>query len=75
MATQPNSDDGRSFDSEGQAEIEGRTGRAGDAAAPAPDQPIAGPHATPELTNPEATAGTGALPSATPDGEADAATG
>ena len=64
---------GRSLDSQGQAEIEGRTNTAEEAASW--DAPMAGPHARPELTNPEATAGTGALPSPTPDDEADAATG
>ena len=38
-------------------------------------QPPAGPHAKPELTDPRSTAGTGALPSPTPDGEADPGTG
>lgn len=72
MATKP-SDDGRAFDRAGQAEIEGRD--AARAIGATPDQHPAGPHERPELTDPLSTAGTGALPSPTPDGEADAATG
>ncbi len=76
MATKPNSgEDGVSFDERGQAEIEGRGGPTGGAAAPAPGQPAAGPHARPEQTNPDATAGTGALPDVTPDGEVDPGVG
>ena len=74
MTTKPG-DDGPSFDSAGQAEIEGRTAPAGEPAGATPDMPPAGPHARPELTDSRSTAGTGALPSPTPDGEADAATG
>lgn len=75
MATKP-SDDGRAFDSAGQAEIEGRKAApATGTAAADPGGPPAGPHETLELTDPLSTAGSGALPSATPDGEADAATG
>lgn len=61
------------LDRVGQEEIEGRGGAAGP--APAPDGSPAGPHAKPSLTNPDATSGTGSLPSASPGDEADAATG
>lgn len=74
MTTKPG-EDGQSFDSAGQAEIEGRTGPVGEAVVTTADQPPAGPHAKPELTDPLSTAGTGALPDPTPGGEADAATG
>ncbi|WP_237477668.1 hypothetical protein [Lichenibacterium dinghuense] len=67
-------DDGAALDGRGQAEIEGRA-KAGTADAPAPGAPPAGPHGTPELTEPGATPGTGALPDPGPDDEADAATG
>lgn len=43
-----------------------------------PRMPAAGPHAAPHLTNPDATPGTGVLPSAEQEeqeGEADAGTG
>ena len=63
------------LDRVGQEEIEGRAGApAGTGVVPA-DAPPAGPHETPSLTNPDATAGTGSLPSPTPGDEVDAATG
>ncbi len=70
-------EDGAALDRRGQDEIEGRTGAGTPApdAAPSTTSPPAGPHGTPELTEPAATPGTGALPDADPDGEADAATG
>lgn len=37
--------------------------------------PPAGPHARPELTNPDATPGTGALPDQNTSGDADGGTG
>lgn len=37
--------------------------------------PAAGPHATPELTNPDATPGAGSLPQDTTDNDADGGTG
>ncbi len=74
MTTKPG-DDGKAFDRAGQAEIEGRTAPAGEPGAVTPDEPPAGPHAKPELTDPLSTAGTGALPNPTPDGEADPGTG
>ena len=74
MTTTPG-DDGASFDRAGQAEIEGRTAPAGEPGDMTTGQPPAGPHAKPELTDPRSTAGTGALPSPTPDGEADPGTG
>ena len=47
-------------------------------ASPSARMPAAGPHAAPHLTNPDATPGTGVLPSADQEeqeGEADAGTG
>jgi hypothetical protein len=41
---------------------------------PAPPVHPAGPHATPELTDDEATPGAGTLPDADTEGDADAAT-
>ncbi len=53
--------------------------RGGEAGAPpahrADDLPSAGPHAGPGLTNPDATPGTGALPSVNDDDDVDAASG
>lgn len=67
---------GDDLDRVGQAEIEGRAGAAAPAEGEAPEGASpAGPHAAPSLTEPEATPGTGSLPSPTPDGEADAGTG
>ena len=68
------SQSGTEFDKAGQNAIEGRP------VAPEPDgdaakRPPAGPHAEAALTNSEATPGSGALPSASRDDEADAATG
>jgi hypothetical protein len=40
-----------------------------------PDMPAAGPHAKPELTNPDATPGAGSLPDEKGDGDADAGAG
>ncbi len=69
---QPGSD----LDKAGQEEIEGRAAATPAAADGAARQLTpAGPHAETGLTNPDATPGTGALPSPTPDDEADAATG
>lgn len=65
-------DAGKSADQIGQAEIEGRTETVEKAR---PDMPPAGPHASPSLTNAEATPGSGALPVAPPDGEADPGVG
>jgi hypothetical protein len=42
---------------------------------PLPDMPPAGPHATPDLTNEDATPGSGYLPQITPEDEADPAGG
>jgi hypothetical protein len=42
---------------------------------PLPDMPPAGPHAKPELTNEDATPGSGYLPQITPEDEADPAGG
>jgi hypothetical protein len=42
---------------------------------PLPDLPPAGPHATPELTNEDATPGSGYLPQISPEDEADPAGG
>lgn len=64
------------LDERGQAEIEGRAGTALAAGPSAkPEPPPAGPHGAPELTEPMATPGTGALPGTDPDDEAEAATG
>lgn len=68
-------DEDADLDRIGQEEIEGRTGATEASAGPPEGASPAGPHEKPSLTNPEATAGSGALPSPTPDGEADAATG
>ena len=63
------------LDRVGQEQIEGRAGTpAVPGGVPAGASP-AGPHETPSLTNPDATAGTGSLPSPTQGDEVDAATG
>ena len=50
-------------DKAAQDAIEGRTGTAGgNAPDPSERPPTAGPHADPDLINPDATPGTGALP-------------
>jgi hypothetical protein len=67
---------GTDLDKAGQAEIEGRSTATPTGAKEAPKRTMpAGPHAEPTLTSPDATPGAGALPSASPDDEADAATG
>lgn len=65
---------GEDLDAVGQAEVEGRTGGA-EASRAAPEEPAAGPHAAPPLTNPDATPGAGSLPSESTGGEVDAGTG
>ncbi len=68
-------DDGAAMDSRGQAEIEGRAGaEAAGREDASPGSPPAGPHGAPELTEPAATPGAGALPDVNADDEADAAT-
>ena len=62
MGTKPDGDKAA------QDAIEGRTGASGRTPEPSEHPPIAGPHADPELVNPDATPGTGALP---PPGEHD----
>lgn len=63
------------FDKAGQNAIEGRAGATEPSDVEAADRPVAGSHADAALTNDDATPGTGALPSAAPHDEADAATG
>jgi hypothetical protein len=63
---------GADLDKVGQDEIEGRTAST-DTSSETPPTP--GTHAESALTNHEATPGSGALPSAEPHDEADAATG
>ena len=48
-----------------------RDGRPNETSNPETGQPAAGPHADPELTNEDATPGTGSLPDDTSDNEAD----
>ena len=50
-------------------------GKAGPAGGGAEDVPAAGPHAEPELTNPEATPGAGTLPEAGDSDGSDATSG
>ena len=67
-------DKGADIDKAGQAEIEGRTGQ-DKSGKGSPEMPAAGPHARPSLTNPDATPGTGSLPSTSAGDEADPGTG
>lgn len=63
-------------DKAAQDSIEGRTaGRGGDSPEPEATPPAAGPHANPELINPDATPGTGALPTPGKEGDADPGSG
>ena len=76
MSTNPEDLADTDFDKAGQDDIEGRSAGtpAGTNGAAKRTKP-AGPHAEPALTSPDATPGAGALPSLSPDDEADAATG
>ncbi len=64
-----------SADKAAQDAVEGRTPDQAGAAKPAAQAPPAGPHADPALTNPDATPGSGYLPSLGPDDDADPAGG
>ena len=66
---------GADLDKLGQEAIEGRTGTADVPGGVPSGAAPAGPHETPSLTNHDATAGTGSLPSPTSGDEVDAATG
>lgn len=75
MSTKQDSQSGADFDKAGQNAIEGRSPATEAPDAGAAERPVAGSHADAALTNHDATPGTGALPSAAPHDEADAATG